>query len=647
MKGSVQTTGERLQQSLETTLTSQEQLRLKIRIGSALLAAALLIVGSLYDYLLEGQEIVSGMILLLGALIAFYPIFKTAVEGFIATDVKNILEQLVSLALLASLVTGDYRTVILIPLIMSFAHFLEERSIMGAQAAIDGLKTFQAREACLITPDGEQVVACETLNPGDRIKVRPGDMFPVDGEVVQGQSSVDQSSLTGETIPVDVSKGDQVFAGTLNVQGFVEVQVSKRVEETSISKIVELLKEAEQSRTPTMKLIERYASHYLPFVIIVAGSVLFITQDISRVVAILVVSCPCAQLLASPTAMVSSLANASRNGILIKNSAFLEVLGSVKTIIFDKTGTLTVGLLNVTKILPVGEVCDEDLLAAAAAAAQGSNHPVSRAVMRAAEMVDVTQADNVEEKAGFGITATTGQDKIYLGRRSWLDSLKISLPIEPEHHGPVVWVARNGQVLGCILMSDSLRPEAKATIEEVRELGITRTVLLTGDRKQVAAAITGELGLDDLYAERLPSEKLSLVEEEKAKGNPVMVVGDGVNDALALTKADIGVAMGAMGSDIAIKSADVALMSNDLSRLAFSIRLSRMTKAIIYQNIIISAVFSMIMLVLAGIGVITPLVGAFMHNIGAFVVVFNSSRLLRFEHQSSAAEVKELTAPCA
>lgn len=642
MQVGIQTAGERLQQSLETTLTREEQLRLKIRIGSALLAAALLLVGTIYDYFLEGQEAISGMILLLGALIAFLPIFRTALQGFLSPGIKNLLEQLVSLALLACLVTGDYRTVILIPLIMSFAHFLEERSIMGAQAAIDGLKTLQVREASLITDEGEKVVKCEALRPGDRIRVRPGDMFPVDGEIVQGETSVDQSSLTGETVPIDMGQGDQVFAGTLNMQGYVEVEVTKRVEETSISKIVDLLREAEQSKTPTMKLIERYTSYYLPFVLVIAGSVLFITQDISRVIAVLVVSCPCAQLLASSTAMVSSLANASRNGILIKNSSFLEVMGNVKTIIFDKTGTLTVGKLDANELIPAGDVEKQELLITAATAAQGSNHPVSKAIMKAADSLEVIEAEKVEEKAGFGTIAFTSQGKVILGRRSWFLSQGYDMPADPDHYGPVVWVARDQKVLGCILMSDTLRPEAKEAVHEMRQLGVKRMVLLTGDRTMVAESIREELSLDESYAEKLPSDKLTQVEAEMEKSNPVMVVGDGVNDALALTKAEVGVAMGAMGSDIAIKSADVALMSNDLKKLSYSVKLSRMTRGIIYQNIAIAAIFSLSMISLAAVGFVTPLAGAFLHNVGAFAVVLNSSRLLRFGQRDGREERKGL-----
>jgi Cd2+/Zn2+-exporting ATPase/Cu+-exporting ATPase len=588
-----------------------------------------LVLGKLHQWLLPSQEALTGLILLAGALIASFPVFKDAVQGFISREINFIMEQLVSLALLAALVQGDFEIVILIPLIIAVVHFLEDRSIMGARAAIEGIKTLQAKEACLLTAAGEATVPAGSLQPGDTIRVRPGMVIPIDGEVVQGHSSVDQSSLTGETVPADVLAGDQVYAGTFNLQGLLDVRVTKKVDETSLSQIVELLKEAEQFKTPTMRLIQRYAGYYLPVVILVAVSVLFITQDMNRVIAVLVVSCPCAQLLVSSTAMISSLATASKNGVLIKGSAFLETLGKIRTIIFDKTGTLTTGKLAVSALKPAPGVETAELLAGAAIAARGSHHPVSRAIYKYAGEPDQAEAA-ITEAPGLGIEAKTPQGTVLLGKASWLESKGFTLPSEEDHFGPVVWVARDDKVLGRILLADTLRREAGSSVQELRGLGIKRTVLLTGDRQTVAQVIMNSLSLDHSFAECLPSDKLRVVEEEMNQAH-VMVVGDGVNDALALVKADVGVAMGAMGSDIAIKSADVALMGNDLSRLGFVIRLSRQTRGIIYQNMLIASLSSVIMVAMAAGGYISPLAGTLLHNLGAFFVIFNSARLLKFE----------------
>ncbi len=631
MSGIVRTAGEQLQQSLEPVLTGEEKNRLIVKLGSVLLAGSLLVTGKLYEAYFPDQDVVYGLILLIGALIASFSIFRVALQGFFSREPKAMMEQLVSLALLAALARGDYTTAILIPLLMAISHFLEERSILGARAAIEGLKTLQAREAILLTSEGEQIVATEALQPGDRILIRPGDMFPVDGNVIKGRSSVDQSSMTGESIPIDVSEGDQIFAGTVNIQGLLEVSVTKEVAKTSLSKIVELLKKAEESKTSTMRLIERYAIYYLPLVILIAAAVLFMTQDLYRVIAVLVVSCPCAQILVSSTAMVAALAVSSRNGILIKSSGFLEALGDIKTIIFDKTGTLTKGDLNVTQMKPLNGTSDAELIRAAAVAARGSSHPVSLAIVRAAVNLAVEEVAVVEEAAGLGVTANVDNSQIVLGKRDWLESLGVEVPDDTDYPGSTVWIAKEKKLLGYLLLADTLRPEAEVMIQSIRELEVERIILLTGDRRQVAQTIKESLDLDEVFAECLPSDKLDVVEKERDEDTRIMVVGDGVNDALALARADVGVAMGAMGSDIAVQSADIALMGDDLRKLPFLIRLSRKTRNVIYQNMVIAALSSAIMITLAAIGLISPLAGAFLHNIGALLVLLNSARLLRFD----------------
>jgi Cd2+/Zn2+-exporting ATPase len=634
----IKTISERIEKSLESALTNEERKKIALHIGAVSMAGGLLIIGKIHQRLFPGYESITGIIMLSGAVIAGYPIFKKAVTGFAGRNSKHIMEQLVSLALLASLAIGDYQTVILIPLIISLVHLLEERSILGAESAIDGLKTLQVKEACLVIAEGEIAVKSESLKSGDIIRVRPGDMIPTDGEIIEGKSSINQSSLTGETVPKDVGKGDHVYAGTINIQGFLKVRVIKNVNETSLHQIVELLKQAEQSRTETMRIIERYSAYYLPLIIIIAAGVLFITQDLHRMIAIFVVSCPCAQVLVSSTAMVAALAVSSRNGILIKNSAFLEVLGNVKTVIFDKTGTLTVGSLEVMAVNPEAGVTAEELKCIAASAAWASKHPVSRAIVRAVQKLPFEKAISIEESAGFGLEANTSKGRVLLGKRSWLESNNLILPGEPKHYGPVVWAGCDNKVLGHILLADYLRPDAKKSIQALRELGIKRVILVTGDQRESTDAIKTELCLDEAFAGCLPSDKLEIVKREMEHQGPIMVVGDGINDALALVKADVGVAMGAMGSDIAIQSADIALMGNELEKLSFVIKLSRKTKIIIYQNMAIAALSSGLMLLLAGMGIITSLLGSLLHNIGAFVVLVNSARLLRFESEHSPNE---------
>jgi Cd2+/Zn2+-exporting ATPase/Cu+-exporting ATPase len=353
----------------------------------------------------------------------------------------------------------------------------------------------------------------------------------------------------------------------------------------------------------------------------------------SRAVTLLVVACPGTFVLAGPTALIAALATASRLGILVKNTRFLEVLADVDTVVLDKTGTVTLGHLEVVGAMPSPGVPENELLHAAHCCAIGSRHPVSQAVLRAmknAGFQGETSDHSIAESPGRGVEAHVGQAVYLLGRAEWLAERGLPVPANPDHVGAVAWVARDRQVLGCLLLADLARPEAGRAIDELRGLGLDRVVLLTGDRKQAADQIARSLRIADVIADVLPEQKLHAVEAEKTAGRSVMVVGDGVNDALALASGDVGVAMGAMGSDVALQSADVALMTNDLGRLPLAIRLSRQTRATIHQNLLIGAGSSVLMLGLAALGLVSPIAGAILHNAGEIFVLVNSARLLNF-----------------
>ena len=458
--------------------------------------------------------------------------------------------------------------------------------------------------------------------------MRPGDVLPADGVITKGSSTVDQSSITGESLAEEVSPGMRLFAGSVNLTGVLEVTVTGVGATTALGRVLDLLRSAEQSKTPAVRLLEQYASYYVPIILMVAAVVLFISRDMSRAVAVLVVACPGAFVLAGPTAMIAALAAASRLGILIKNTKFLEVLADVDTVVLDKTGTVTLGHLEVVASRPNGAVGEADLMRAAAICAAGSKHPVSRAVVRSAAGAGLppTEAvESVEEQPGQGVVARAGGHLYSLGRGDWLSERGMQVPVNPEHAGAVVWVARDDAVLGCLLLADLPRPEALAAVNELRQLGLTRVVLLTGDRRHVAAQVARTLNIEHVVAEVLPEQKLQTVQAEKAAGRSVMVVGDGVNDALALASGDVGVAMGAMGSDVALKSADVALMTNDLARLPLAVKLSRRTRTTINQNLFIGAGSSVLMLALAGFGIVSPIVGAVLHNAGEIYILVNNS----------------------
>jgi len=628
-----------LERTLDVPLTLWERGKIAVQLGSAMVAGGLLAVG-LIQRRFGPPELseIADLIVALAALIVAVPIFVSAVRGVLTMDPNSFGDQLVALATLAAMASGNFVTATLIPVIMNLGHFLEERSILGAQAAIEGLRHLHAREATLLTPDGEREVDPQTLRRGDVLLVRPGELIAADGEIVQGNSSVDQSSITGESVPADIGPGDVVFAGSLNLAGVLRVRVTRTGSQTTLGRVVELLQGAEQSKTPVLKLIEQYAGYYLPIILTIAGVVLFVTRDMSRAVAVLVVGCPGALILAGPTAMVAALAAASRQGILIKSTRFLESLCDADTVVLDKTGTVTLGRLEVSDVHSLGGHSRQDVLRAALCCAHASRHPASRAVVHAAQQENVqagSQPGNVEEIAGQGILATDGDDRWLLGRREWLLDQGIPLPEAPPHTGSVVWLGRldgsgrkAGKAYGCFLLADRIRPEAQQALGDLRALGLTRTVLLTGDRRQVAEQIGRHLGVDRIVAEVLPEEKLDVVREERDAGHLVMVVGDGVNDALALARSDVGIALGAAASDVALRSADVALMADDLGRLPMAVRLARRTRTTIHYNVLLGAGTSIVFVWLASVGIVAPLLAAVLHNVGALLVITNSARLL-------------------
>lgn len=635
---------------LDVPLTAMERLKIVIQLGSAMLAGGLLIVG-LVEWKVFEMDVVGNIIIAIASLIVSLPIFAAAIYGIFTrdADAHAMMEQLVALATLAAMMNQQFVVATLIPIIMNLGHFLEERSILGAQAAIDGLKTLQARNAVLLGADGsEREVEPKELKVDDVILVRPGDIIAADGDIIEGTSTIDQSSITGESLPEDVTIGKNVFAGTINMTGVLKIRVSKTGEKTALGRVVELLRDAENAKTPVMKLIEKYATYYIPIILTVAGVVLFLTRDIDRAMAVLVVGCPGALVLAGPTAMVAALAAASRLGILIKNTRFLESLVGIDTVVLDKTGTVTIGHLQLSGTALRGAANEKDLMVEALRCATGSRHPASKAIVKAAQDRGITMltppSAAIEEVPGKGVVLHESSEITWLGRLEWLAEEGFDVTgcdaLIPEHFiGTTVWLGRRitndagisrDEVQGCFLMADRPRPEACEAIQEMRNLGVERCVLLTGDRRATAEEIGRFLKVDQVIAEVLPSQKLDVVASEKASGRSVMMVGDGVNDAPALASGDVGIALGAVASDIALQSADIALMTNDLRRLPMTIRLARATQMTIHINIIVGLGMTFFFIWLASMGIINSLVSAILHNVGEAFVIINSARLLKF-----------------
>ncbi|MBR4034367.1 MAG: cation-translocating P-type ATPase [Clostridia bacterium] len=612
-------------------LNEKNKRSLTVNLLSAAASLVCIAVGLIYSWVFPDKTTVPALLYTVGFLIEGIPVFVAALKGIFSRNFTNAMEILVAIAILACYLSGDLILSVLIPLILNIAHLLEERSIMGGREAIDGLKRMRQDTAVLLDGEEEKTVEASSLEVGQIIVVKPGSGIPIDGKVISGETNVDQKSLTGEPLPAHIKVGDKVYAGTVNIDGRILVEVEKAYVDTSFSNILTMLEEAENISIPESRLIDRFMRYYIPFVLALAAAVALITNDLSKAIAILVVSCPCGQMLVSSAPMIASLSTATKRGILIKNSKFIEEMTEVETVVFDKTGTLTVGELSLTDILSAEGYDDDTLLSLAASLACGSNHPVSRAVTEAIEGKDYETLGEVKEIPGKGMQGKDAEgNELILGNKYWFDSLGISIPegFGDDFTGSVSFVARGGVLIGCLGFNDTARTEASESITSLKDMGIKNTVILTGDREIAARKIASEVGADDVRFQLLPQDKLEAINELR-ESSCVLAVGDGINDAPALRQADVGIAMGAMGSDLAIQSADIALMNNNLENIPFIIKLSKQTRRIIYQNLILSVLISLTMIGLSLFGVISALFGAVFHNVGAFVVLINSSRILK------------------
>ena len=598
----------------------------------------------------------------LGALVLGLPICLAAARDLLRHRIH--MDVIVALALLAAIVMQYYLEAGIIAFFMLLAITIEEKTAIGARTSIEALIKLTPTLARRLDPQtgAEAEVEALSLRVGDVVRVRPGENFPSDGKVTRGVSTVNQASITGESLPVDKDEGDEVYAGTQNLTGMVEVRVTGVGHDTTLGKVRDLIVQAERTRLPILRMVDQYAVYYTPTVLMIATVVWFLTGDLMRFVYVMVIACPCALVVATPSAVVAAIAAAARLGMLIKNVAHIETAAKVRAIVFDKTGTLTEGKLEVARLAPAAGVELTDLLAAAVTAEAHSNHPAASAMRRLAEEAKVQWAEPQEytEVAGKGVIAKLADGTVRVGRRRWLEEcgvaaadLDAAIPAGEDIGGmSIVYVARGTKVLGWIGLRDAIRPQAKAAIEELHRLGIRRCCMVTGDNEGVARTVARRLGISEVRAECLPAGKVEYVESLKAAGLAVAVVGDGVNDAPALAAGDIGVAMGAIGSDVAVSSASIALMNNDLRRIPFLIALSRKTRTIINLNLLIGAALIIGGLMLftfgdealnhlaKGLGVDAPVfkasLAALVHIFGTLVVVFNSARLVRFGEELAA-----------
>ena len=600
----------------------------------------------LVEWMFEKGSTVAGLSAMAGAIILGSPIVTTAIRD-IRRGILSINE-LVAIAVLAAFAAGafksgespvgGYQTTGIIAFFMLLGELIETSTAVRARASIESLiKLTPTRARRLLAGGPEEEVSAKDLAVGDIIRIRPGDNVAADGVIVSGQGSFNQANITGESLPVDKKPADEVFAGTQNLTGVLEVRVTRAGEDTTLGRVRELILAAEKTKLPIMRIIDQYMVYYTPLVLVLGALVWAFTRDLDRVITVIVIGCPCAFILASPTAMVAALSAAARLGILIKNVGDIELAARINAFVFDKTGTLTTGKLAVSRLAPLGETKPAELLRLAASAEKYSNHPTAKALAQLAEEVGVPLAEPKDfvESAGRGIKARVDGAEIIIGREQWLkdngvkEGFEKSVDLNETEGYSLIFVARNGQCVGWVGLQDQTRAEAREALAGLKVTGVRRIAMVTGDREPVAARVAREIGCEEVVAECLPQNKVEFVREIKTRGYRVAVVGDGVNDAPALAAGDIGIAMGAAGSEVAIHSATIALMNNDLRRLPFLVKLSRQTRAVINQNFLFGVCFILGGWTAGAFGYLNPIIAALLHNAGSLVVVFNSARLVR------------------
>ena len=567
---------------------------------------------------------------LFATLIGGYPIFREALHSI--TERKMTMELSMWLALTAALAIREFFTALVITLFVLAAEVLESLTVSRGRQAIRDLLSYLPRTALIRKPGGAEERPISEIRPGDIVLVNPGARLPVDGVVVGGHSSVDQSTITGESSAVEKTAGSAVFAGTVNQTGALEVRAERLGRDTTFGKIIEAVERAERSRAPVQKLADRLSGYLVYFALAAAALTLLLTHDVRSTISVIIVAGACGIAAGTPLAILGAIGQAARQGIIIKGGLHLEALATVDTVILDKTGTLTYGVPHVVETVPADGVPDKALLEAAAIAEIRSEHPLAKAVLQRARdsFVPVTEPETFSYSPGKGVIATLGSENIVVGSRAFLHELSFVYSAGGRSDGSgaatEILVARGGRYLGAIHIGDTLRAEAKHAIEALKAARI-RTLLLTGDARPVAEAAARELGVDEVGFELLPEEKAERVKALAAQGRRTAMIGDGVNDAPALVEATVGVAMGS-GTDVARESADIVLLGNDLLKFVQTVQIARRTRRIILQNFTGTLLVDSIGIALAAFGFLNPLLAAFIHVSSELTFIGNSARLM-------------------
>jgi Cd2+/Zn2+-exporting ATPase len=575
--------------------------------------------------------------------------YETVWEAIMGVIHLELLDEnfLMTIASLGAIYCGEYPEAVAVMLFYSVGEFFENYAVNNSRKSIAGLMDIKAEFANRLVDGKEEKVDPEELHLDDIILVRPGERIPVDGIVVEGASSLDTAALTGESIPRDVSEGEEIISGTINLTGLLKIRVTSVYEDSTVAKVLDLVENASSKKAAVEKFITKFAHYYTPIVVGCAVALAIIPTVILgwsvfsdwlyRAMIFLVISCPCALVISVPLSLFAGVGSASRQGILVKGSNYLEALSKVDTFAFDKTGTLTTGRFAVTKVCPAGDLSEAELLEMTAVCESMSNHPIADSIAAywretSGQSGEAAQVSDYEELSGRGISCIYKGRKVYFGNSRLMEQVGARYK-EADDIGSIVYAADENGYLGYIAVADQIRSDSQLTLAELKTLGVKREVMLTGDRKEIAEVVAGQIGVTDVLSELLPGQKVEALEkllaEEAANKGRLVFVGDGINDAPVLARADVGIAMGAFGSDAAVEAADVVIMTDDISRLAAVMRIARKTMTICKENVVFALAIKFSILILGAIGMANMWEAVFADVGVAIIAILNSMRALK------------------
>jgi len=570
----------------------------------------------------------------IGASFIAFSAVTSLLEGVFGVDI------LATTAVVVSIAVGEYLAAAVIAIMLGGGEILEDFASNRASNAIQKLIDASPKTAIAIRDGREIEVKIEDVKVGETVVVKPGGKIPVDGVVLNGQATVNQSSVTGESMPAEKSKNDKVYSGTVVQLGALEIKTTAVGEQSTYGKIIHMVEEAEENRAPIERIADKYAKYFTPAILALGIGVYVVTGDPLRLASVFVIACPCALVLATPTAIAASIGNSARKGILVRNGESLEKLSNVDSLVLDKTGTITRGRLQVIGVIEFNGHSESEVMRLAVTAEKLSEHPVAQAIVDKAKEMRIEAEDMKCFKVhpGLGVRVECGGDSITVGNERMMKEHSVSLSSEgirylAEHAGlgTTIFVARNDTVIGAIALSDTLRDDAKDALSKAKINGVTKTVMLTGDNEHIAKLVGEQIGVDEVQFDLMPSDKVDYVKELRAQGHHVAMVGDGINDAPALASSDVGIAMGLRGTDVAIETASIVLATDDLNRIPKLFRISRATIRIIKANIAIAMVVNVLGIAFSMYGVLPPLLASVVHESNALVGLFNSLRLLRVD----------------